>query len=337
MYTEIAGLAPSRWFGEHGYSVGGWEHATVRLLPTGRVEVVAGTSPHGQGHVTSFSQIVADAVGVGFEDVDVLHGDTDVAAWGMDTYGSRSMAVGGVAVRKAAEQVVNKARTIAAQMLEASPDDLEFAGGMFSVRGDPGAATSIKDVAFTAFAAHDLPRAQTPCCRQTRRSTRCLLLPARHALVRGRRRHADRSCHGALLCRRRRRRQGHQPDDRRWADPWRCHPGHGSGALRGGGLRRRGKPGHRLAGRLPRPVGGRRALVRHRPHGDACDDESARRQGRRRSRRNSVHAGRGQRRARRPAAVRRDRYRDAVHPGTRVAGDQRRLAYEQVKAEGDRP
>ena len=81
-YTEIAGLAPSRWLGEHGYSVGGWEHATVRLLPTGRAEVVAGTSPHGQGHVTSFSQIVADAVGVGFEDVDVLHGDTDVAAVG---------------------------------------------------------------------------------------------------------------------------------------------------------------------------------------------------------------------------------------------------------------
>jgi carbon-monoxide dehydrogenase large subunit len=161
-YTEVAGLAPSRWLGEHGYSLGGWEHATVRLLPTGRVEVVAGTSPHGQGHVTSFSQIVADAVGIGFDDVDVLHGDTDVAAWGLDTYGSRSMVVGGVAVRKAAEGVVNKARMIAAQMLEAGPDDLEFARGVFSVRGDPDAATSINDVAFTAFAAHDLPEGADP-------------------------------------------------------------------------------------------------------------------------------------------------------------------------------
>ncbi len=162
IYTEIAGLAPSRWLGQHGYSVGGWEHATVRLLPTGRAEVVTGTSPHGQGHDTSFSQIAADILGIGFDDVDVLHGDTDVAAWGLDTYGSRSVVVGGVAVRNAAEQVVDKARKIAAQMLEASPGDLEFARGMFSVRGDPDAATSIKDVAFTAFAAHDLPEGADP-------------------------------------------------------------------------------------------------------------------------------------------------------------------------------
>jgi carbon-monoxide dehydrogenase large subunit len=161
-YTEVAGLAPSRWLGEHGYSLGGWEHATVRLLPSGRVEVVAGTSPHGQGHVTSFSQIAADAVGVGFDDVDVLHGDTDVATWGLDTYGSRSMVVGGVAVKKAAERVVSKARIVAAQMLEASPGDLEFSSGMFSVRGDPDAATSIKDVASSAFAAHDLPEGADP-------------------------------------------------------------------------------------------------------------------------------------------------------------------------------
>ena len=161
-YTEMGGLAPSRWLGEHGYTAGGWETASVRLLPTGRVEAVVGTSPHGQGHVTTFSQIVADTVGVSFDDVDVLHGDTDIAAWGLDTYGSRSLVVGGTAALQAARKVVDKARVIAAHLLEASPDDLQFADGRFSVRGDPAAAKTIQEVAFAAFAAHDLPAGADP-------------------------------------------------------------------------------------------------------------------------------------------------------------------------------
>ena len=140
VYTEMGGLAPSRWFGRHGYTVGGWETASVRLLPTGRVEVIAGTSPHGQGHETTFGQIAADTVGVPFDDIDVMHGDTDVAPWGLDTYGSRSIVVGGEAVLRAARQVVDKARVVAAHMLEVSPGDLEFGGGRFSVRGDPDAS-----------------------------------------------------------------------------------------------------------------------------------------------------------------------------------------------------
>jgi len=161
-YTEMASLAPSRWFGEHGYSAGGWETATVRLLPTGRVEAIVGTSPHGQGHVTTFSQIVADAMGVPFDDVDILHGDTEVAAWGLDTYGSRSLVLGGTAVAEAAQKVVTAARRVAGHLLEASPDDLEFADGRFSVRGDPDAAADIRDVAVAAFTAHDLPRGADP-------------------------------------------------------------------------------------------------------------------------------------------------------------------------------
>jgi carbon-monoxide dehydrogenase large subunit len=161
-YTEMAGLGPSRWFGEHGYSAGGWETATVRLLPTGRVEAIVGTSPHGQGHVTSFSQIVADAMGVPFDDVDVLHGDTEVATWGLDTYGSRSLVLGGAAVAEAARKVVDQARVVAAHLLGASPDDLEFADGRFSVRRDPEAAKTIRDAAVAAFAAHDLPPAADP-------------------------------------------------------------------------------------------------------------------------------------------------------------------------------
>jgi carbon-monoxide dehydrogenase large subunit len=161
-YTEMAGLAPSRWFGEHRYVAGGWETASVRLLPSGRVEAVVGTSPHGQGHVTTFSQIVADTVGVPFDDVEVLHGDTEVAPHGLDTYGSRSLVIGGCAVFAAAQAVVGKAKPIAAHLLESEPRDVEFARGRFSVRGVPDSAVTIQDTAFAAYTAHDLPDGVEP-------------------------------------------------------------------------------------------------------------------------------------------------------------------------------
>ncbi|MEO3873518.1 xanthine dehydrogenase family protein molybdopterin-binding subunit [Nonomuraea sp. B12E4] len=155
-YTEMCGLAPSRWLGEGRYAAGGWEHASVRMLPTGKVEVITGSSPHGQGHVTSWSQITADALGVPFEDITVLHGDTAVAHKGMDTYGSRSLVIGGVAVLKACDKVKDKARKLAAHVLECSPDDLEFEAGAFKVRGTDSQKT-IQELAFAAFTAHDLP------------------------------------------------------------------------------------------------------------------------------------------------------------------------------------
>ncbi|MFG3435757.1 xanthine dehydrogenase family protein molybdopterin-binding subunit [Nonomuraea sp. NPDC047897] len=155
-YTEMCGLAPSRMLGMANYGAGGWEHGSVRMLPTGKVEVVTGTSPHGQGHVTAWSQIVADSLGVPFDDVTVLHGDTAVAHKGMDTYGSRSLVVGGIAVLQACEKVKDKARRLAAHLLECSPDDLEFDGGAFKVRGT-GSARTIQELAFAAFTAHDLP------------------------------------------------------------------------------------------------------------------------------------------------------------------------------------
>ncbi|MER7501080.1 xanthine dehydrogenase family protein molybdopterin-binding subunit [Nonomuraea pusilla] len=155
-YTEMCGLAPSRLLGEARYAVGGWEHGSVRMLPTGKVEVITGTSPHGQGHVTSWSQIVSDALGVPFDDVTVLHGDTAVAHKGMDTYGSRSLVVGGVAVLKACEKVKEKARRLAAHLLECSPDDLEFHAGAFQVKGT-GQRKTIQELAYAAFTAHDLP------------------------------------------------------------------------------------------------------------------------------------------------------------------------------------
>ncbi|MGH3498545.1 MAG: xanthine dehydrogenase family protein molybdopterin-binding subunit [Nocardioidaceae bacterium] len=155
-FTEMCGLAPSRVLGSLAYGAGGWEYAQVRMLPTGKVEVVTGSSAHGQGHETAWSQIVADKLGVGFEDVEILHGDTQVAQRGMDTYGSRSLTVGAMAVLKAADKVIDKAKQVAAHLLEASADDVEFAGGTFSVKGtDKG--MGIGDVALATFAAHDMP------------------------------------------------------------------------------------------------------------------------------------------------------------------------------------
>ncbi|MFO7246109.1 MAG: molybdopterin cofactor-binding domain-containing protein [Thermaerobacter sp.] len=160
-YVEICGLAPSRIWGALGAGIGGWESATVRISPAGRVTVVTGTSPHGQGHQTSWSQIVAETLGVNYEDVEVLHGDTAVAPHGLDTYGSRSAAVGGTAVYMASVKLREKARRIAAHVLEASVDDVEFqvvdGQGRFHVKGAPQRHVTLAQVAAAAFTAHNLP------------------------------------------------------------------------------------------------------------------------------------------------------------------------------------
>jgi aerobic carbon-monoxide dehydrogenase large subunit len=160
-YVEMCGLAPSRILGAIRYGAGGWDAATVRCLPTGTVQVLIGTSPHGQGHVTTFSQIVADQLGVPIENVEVLHGDTTVIPLGMDTYGSRSLAVGGVALYHATEKVKVKARKIAAHQLEVAEDDLEYEGGRFTVRGTDKSMT-VTDAALSAWTAHDLPEGLEP-------------------------------------------------------------------------------------------------------------------------------------------------------------------------------
>jgi carbon-monoxide dehydrogenase large subunit len=128
----------------------------VRVLPTGNIEVITGTSPHGQGHETAWSQLVADRLGVPFENVEVLHGDTQSSPRGLDTYGSRSLTVGGMAVLAAADKVIEKARVVAAHMMEASEEDIEFADGKFSVRGTEQ-STTLGEIAFAIFSAHNLP------------------------------------------------------------------------------------------------------------------------------------------------------------------------------------
>ena len=161
-FTEMCGLAPSRVLGSLAYGAGGWEQASIRMLPTGKVEVVTGSSAHGQGHETAWSQIVADQLGVPFEDIRVLHGDTQVSPKGMDTYGSRSLAVGGMALVSACDKVIEKARVIAGGILEIAASDLEWTPGRWAVRGDPDRSVTIAEIALAAFAAHNLPDGVEP-------------------------------------------------------------------------------------------------------------------------------------------------------------------------------
>ncbi|HEU5003579.1 MAG TPA: molybdopterin cofactor-binding domain-containing protein [Actinomycetota bacterium] len=166
-YIELCGWAPSQVVGSLRYAGGGWDAANVRVLPTGKVVVTTGTSPHGQGHVTSWSQIVADGLGVGLDDVDVLYGDTATAPLGLDTYGSRSLPVGGIAVHLATQKVVDKARRIAAHELEVAEADLEYEHGTFRIKGAPERNRNIGGLAFSAWNAHNLPKGEEPSLEAT--------------------------------------------------------------------------------------------------------------------------------------------------------------------------
>jgi carbon-monoxide dehydrogenase large subunit len=145
-YIELSGFNPSGAGGGIG-----WESSTVRFEPSGKVTVLTGVSPHGQGQETTFAQIVADELGVPFDDVSVVHGDTAIVQYGMGTYGSRGTAVGGAALVKAIERVREKARQIAAHLLEASVDDVVYDQGQLRVQGVPGRAITIQEVAATAY------------------------------------------------------------------------------------------------------------------------------------------------------------------------------------------
>jgi carbon-monoxide dehydrogenase large subunit len=152
-YTEICGLAPSRAVGPSGFGlgIGLYESALVRVHPTGSVTVFTGASPHGQGHETGFAQIVGDRLGADPSVVDVVHGDTATGPMGLGTYGSRSLAIGGVAVAHAAEKIAAKCREIVAHNLEADPGDIEVRGGRFSLRGDPEQGMTLAEVAGCAY------------------------------------------------------------------------------------------------------------------------------------------------------------------------------------------
>ena len=161
-YIEACGLAPSELAGQLGAQAGLWESGLVRFHPSGTVTAYCGTSGHGQGHDTTYAQIVANELGVDYDDVEVVEGDTDEIPQGMGTYGSRSAAVGGSALVKSSQKLVEKAKRIAAHQLEAAPEDVEFENGDFHVAGAPDRSMAITEVATQAYLAHDMPDDMEP-------------------------------------------------------------------------------------------------------------------------------------------------------------------------------
>ena len=155
-YIEACGIAPSAVVGALGGRVGLYESAVVRVDPTGTISVFTGTHSHGQGHATTFAQIVADKLGVPIESIDIVHGDTDRIPFGMGTYGSRSLAVGGTAISKAVDKVIEKGKIIAAHMMEAAEADLEFKDGKFTVAGTDK-EKSFGEIALSAYVPHNFP------------------------------------------------------------------------------------------------------------------------------------------------------------------------------------
>jgi aerobic carbon-monoxide dehydrogenase large subunit len=161
-YVEACGLAPSQVAGALGAQAGLYESATVRVHPTGKVTVFTGSHSHGQGHETTFAQVAADELQVPFEDVEIVHGDTAQVPFGMGSYGSRSGAVGTAAVYMGAEKIKEKAKKIAAHLLEASDTDVVYEGGKFSVKGSPDRFKTFGDVALMAYLAHNIPKNLEP-------------------------------------------------------------------------------------------------------------------------------------------------------------------------------
>ena len=153
-YVEACGIAPSAVVGSLGARVGLYDAASIRVHPTGKVSIYTGAHSHGQGHETTFSQIVADSFGIGMEDVHVVHGDTEIVPFGMGTYGSRSLAVCGSAIMKSVDKVKEKGARIAASQLECSPDDLEFVSGSWTVKGTDK-SVGFGEVALKAYVPHN--------------------------------------------------------------------------------------------------------------------------------------------------------------------------------------
>ena len=161
-YVEICGMGPSK-----AMPAGGWESGAVRVDPTGKVTVLTGVSPHGQGQETTFAQIIADGLGVGIDDVRILHGDTDAVQYGIGTFGSRATAVGGTAMVLAMEKVKEKVVKIAAHLLEGNPQDIVLEDGKYFVKGNPTKALALSDISLAAHVANNLPPDTDPGLNET--------------------------------------------------------------------------------------------------------------------------------------------------------------------------
>jgi len=161
-YVEICGLGPSAVVTSTGFAGGLWGASTVRLHPTGKATAYTGGHPHGQGEETTFAQIVAEELGIPMADVEVVHGDTKLTPYGQGTYGSRTTPVEGGSIALSARKVRDKARKIAAHLLEAREEDIEFADGKFVVKGSPKAAKTIQEIAWAAYMAGNMPKGVEP-------------------------------------------------------------------------------------------------------------------------------------------------------------------------------
>jgi carbon-monoxide dehydrogenase large subunit len=160
-YIEACGIAPSAVVGSLGARAGLYESANVRVQPTGKVSVYTGSHSHGQGHDTTFAQVAADHLGVALEDIEIIHGDTEQVPFGMGTYGSRSLAVGGSAIVKALDKVKEKGAKVAAHLLEASEQDLEYVDGKWTVKGTDK-SISFGEVALASYVPHNFPEGLEP-------------------------------------------------------------------------------------------------------------------------------------------------------------------------------
>jgi len=166
-YIEACSIAPSKVVGALGAGAGLYESGKVRVHPTGMVTVYTGSHAHGQGHETTFAQLVADDLGIPIEQVEIVHGDTGAIPFGMGTYGSRSASVGGTAIKMSLGKIREKGKRIAAHLLEASPKDIEYAGGEFRVKGVPGKSVPFGAVALTAYVPHNYPDGLEPGLEET--------------------------------------------------------------------------------------------------------------------------------------------------------------------------
>ncbi len=161
-YCEICGIGPSQVAGAVGFGGGLWESAIVRFYATGKANIFVGTSPHGQGEETTFAQILSDELGVDVDDVEVIHGDTDNTPMGWGTYGSRTTVISGAAIALSARKIKDKAKALAAHLLEAAEEDIEYEDGKFFVRGSPDQSKTIQDVALMANVAWNMPEGMEP-------------------------------------------------------------------------------------------------------------------------------------------------------------------------------
>ncbi len=241
-YIEACGIAPSAVVGSLGARAGLYESAAVRVHPSGSVSILTGSHSHGQGHETTFSQLVADRLGIPIESIEIVHGDTAKIPYGMGTYGSRSLAVGGSAIVKAMDKVVEKGRKIAAHLLEAAEADVEFKDGNFTVAGTDR-SKSFGEVALDRLRSAQLSSRSRARPRRDRvLRPEELHLSVGRAYRRNRDRPRNRACDDRRLYRERRFRPHHQPDDRRRPGPWRARPGDRPGLARRLRLRQGDRP-----------------------------------------------------------------------------------------------